>query len=249
MAWPFPAIWESAPPEFTLHDNDVHLWLAAVPDCLPHLESLRELLDAEERDRAVRFHFQRDRERYIIARGVLRRLLATYLSTSHFAFTVNKFGKPSLQPPHNAFHFNVSHSRDLVLFGFTRGLEIGADVEAIRPDFATLEIANRFFAPDEAVTLTQLSDSERIGAFFNCWTRKEAYIKARGIGLSLGLSTFAVTLKPGERAALTRVDNDATAPNRWTLLSLDVGADYRAAVAFEARDCNVSCFRWGGNPS
>jgi 4'-phosphopantetheinyl transferase len=179
----------------------------------------------------------------------LRRLLTTYLGTRHFAFTANKFGKPFLQPPHDALYFNVSHSRDLVLFGFTRGWEIGLDVEAIRPDFATLEIANRFFASDEAATLAQLDDSERVGAFFNCWTRKEAYIKARGIGLSLGLSTFAVTLEPGERATLTRVDNDADAPNRWTLLSLDVGLDYRAAVALEVRNCDVSCFRWGGNPS
>jgi 4'-phosphopantetheinyl transferase len=212
------------------------------------LETLRQVLDAEERERAARFHFERDRERYIIARGVLRRLLSTYLGTSQFALTTNKFGKPFLQPPHNTLHFNVSHSRDLALFGFTRMGEIGADVECIRPDFATQEIANRFFAPDEAATLAQLDESERAGAFFNCWTRKEAYIKARGIGLSLGLSTFAVTLKPDETAALIRVDNEADAPTRWTMLNLDVGADYRAATAFEGVG-NVSCFRWGGNPS
>ena len=231
-----------------LGDNEVHLWLAAVPDCLEDLKTFREVLDADERERAARFHFERDRERYIVARGVLRLLLNAYLGTSQFALTTNKFGKPFLQAPHNTLHFNVSHSRDLALFGFTLVSEIGADVENIRPDFATLEIANRFFAPDEAATLAQLSDSERAAAFFNCWSRKEAYIKARGIGLSLGLSTFAVTLKPGEPAALIRVDNDADAPARWTMLNLDVGAEYRAAAAFEGGG-NVSCFRWGGNPS
>jgi 4'-phosphopantetheinyl transferase len=248
MAWPFPVIWKSAPRPIIPGENEVHLWLAAVPDCISSLETLRKVLDAEERERAARFHFERDRERYIIARGVLRRLLSTYLGTSQFALTTNKFGKPFLQPPHNTLHFNISHSRDLALFGFTRMGEIGADVECIRPDFATQEIANRFFAPDEAATLAQLDESERAGAFFNCWTRKEAYIKARGIGLSLGLSTFAVTLKPGETAALIRVDNEADAPMRWTMLNLDVGADYRAAAAFEGIG-NVSCFRWGGNPS
>jgi len=248
MAWPFPAIWKSAPPQVILGENGVHLWLAAVPDCLPDLETLREVMDAEERERAARFHFERDCERYIVARGVLRLLLSTYLGTSQFALTTNKFGKPFLQPPHDTLHFNVSHSRDLALFGFARVSEIGVDVESIRPDFATLEIANRFFAPDEAATLAQLVEAERAGAFFNCWTRKEAYIKARGIGLSLGLGTFAVTLKPGEAAALVRVDNDADAPARWTMLNLDVGAEYRAAAAFEGGG-NVSCFRWGGNPS
>lgn len=248
MAWPFPAIWKSARAPIFFGDNEVHLWLAAVPDCLAELETLREVLDAEERERAARFHFERDCKRYIVARGVLRLLLSTYLGTSQFALTTNKFGKPSLQPPHETLHFNVSHSRGLALFGFTRVNEIGVDVESIRPDFATLEIANRFFAPDEAATLAQLVESERAGAFFNCWTRKEAYIKARGIGLSLGLGTFAVTLKPGERAALVRVDNDADAPTRWTMLDLDVGAEYRAAATFEGGG-NVSCFRWGGNPS
>ena len=248
MSWPFPAIWKSAPPPNIPGENEVHLWLAAVPDCLPDLETLREALNAEERERAARFHFKRDCERYIVARGVLRLLLTTYFGTSQFALTTNKFGKPLLQPPHDTLHFNVSHSRDLALFGFTRMGEIGADVECIRPDFATQEIANRFFAPDEAATLTQLGEGERAGAFFNCWTRKEAYIKARGIGLSLGLSTFTVTLKPGEAAALIRVDNDAGAPTRWTMLDLDVGAEYRAAAAFEGGG-NVSCFRWGGNPS
>jgi len=248
MAWPFPAIWRSAPPSIIAGENEVHVWLAAVPDCLGDLEKLREVLEAEERERASRFHFDRDRERYIVARGVLRLLLGTYLGTSQFALTTNKFGKPFLQPPHDTLHFNVSHSRDLALFGFTRVNEIGVDVESIRPDFATQEIANRFFAPDEAATLAQLGESERAGAFFNCWTRKEAYIKARGIGLSLGLGTFAVTLKPGEPAALVRVDNDAGATGRWTMLNLDVGAEYRAAAAFEGGG-NVSCFRWGGNPS
>ena len=248
MAWPFPAIWKSTPPPLILGDDEVHLWLAAVPDCRSDLEKLRDVLDAGERERAARFHFERDRERYIVARGVLRLLLGSYLGTSQFALTTNKFGKPFLQPPHDALHFNVSHSRDLALFGFTRVSEIGTDVESIRPDFATQEIANRFFAPDEAAILMQVAESERAGAFFNCWTRKEAYIKARGIGLSLGLSTFAVTLKPGEPATLVRVDNDAGAPGRWTMLSLDVGAEYRAAAALEGAG-SVSCFRWGGNPS
>jgi 4'-phosphopantetheinyl transferase len=249
MAWPFPPLWKAAPPQLTFGENDVHLWLAAVPDCLPQLSRLRDLLTPEERERAARFHFERDRDRYAIARAILRDLLASYLGTAQFAFATNSHGKPFLEPPHQSLEFNVSHSGDLVLFGFTRAGEIGVDVERIRPDFATLEIANRFFAPDEAKVLAALSESERTAAFFNCWTRKEAYIKARGVGLSLGLNTFAVTLRPNEPAALVRVDADSDAPKRWTLLDLAVSDDYRAAAAFEARECLISCFRWGHNPS
>jgi 4'-phosphopantetheinyl transferase len=129
-------------------------------------------------------------------------------------------------------HFNVSHSRDLALFGFTRVSEIGADVESIRPDFATQEIANRFFRADEGRDTGAVGGERARGRpFFNCWTRKEAYIKARGHRAVTGLSTFAVTLKPGEPAALVRVDEDVGAPARWTMLNLDVGAEYRA------RDC------------
>ena len=249
MAWPFPPLWKAAPTQLTLGKSDVHLWLASVPDCLPQLARLRELLTPDERERAARFHFERDRDRYAIARAILRDLLASYIGTSQFAFATNNHGKPSLEPPHHPLEFNVSHSGDLVLFGFTRTCEIGVDVERIRPDFATLEIANRFFAPDEAKVLAGLSERERTAAFFNCWTRKEAYIKARGVGLSLGLSTFAVTLKSSELPALVRVDADPDAPNRWTILDLAVGDDYRAAAAFEALECSMSHFRWGHNPS
>src|SRR5688500_8249078 len=150
MAWPFPPLWKTPPAQLSLGENHVHLWLAAAPDCMDGLPRLRELLTPEERERADRFHFQRDRDRYVIGRGVLRDRLAVYLGTPEFAFATNKYGKPSLQPPHEDLEFNVSHSRDLALFGFTRSRPIGVDVEWIRPDFATLEIAQRFFAADES---------------------------------------------------------------------------------------------------
>lgn len=245
----FPLIWKSPPPQLSLGENEVHLWLAAVPDCLGQLPALRALLDASEQGRADRFHFQHDRERHVVSHGILRTLLARYLGTERFTFTTNPHGKPSLQPPHDAVQFNVSHSRDLALFGFTRAGAIGVDVEWIRPDFATIEIARRFFAPDETARLEGLAPSERASGFFNCWSRKEAYIKARGFGLSLGLHTFAVTLTPGEPAALARVDGDSHAPNRWTMLDLEAGPDYRAAAAFEFRDAPVRHFHWGTDPS
>jgi 4'-phosphopantetheinyl transferase len=249
MAWPLPAAWKTASPQLVPGKNEVHLWLAAVPDCIGQLPKLEKLLTPEERERACRFVFVRDRERYTVARGVLRDLLARYLGSQEFTIGANAHGKPRLESPGSDLEFNVSHSRDLALFGFTRGTAIGVDVEWIRPDFATAEIARRFFAKDEASALEALPESERVRGFFDCWSRKEAYIKARGVGLSLGLSTFAVTLSPGEPVALVRVDTDPEAPKRWTLLNLEAGSDYCAAAAFEARDFTIEQYRWGTNPS
>lgn len=249
MPWALPSVWKAAPSQLTLGDNDVHLWLVATPDAVPELARLRDMLSADERERSEQFHFERDRDRYVIARGVLRDLLGRYLGTRKLAFTTNQFGKPSLQEPREPIEFNVSHSRDLALFGLTRGRPIGVDVEWIRPDFATLEIANRFFAQDEARVLAGLAEEDRPSAFFHCWTRKEAYIKARGVGLSLGLDTFSVTLKPGEPAALLRDDKDRAATARWTILSVETGLEYRAAAAFESRACQITHYRWGPNPS
>jgi 4'-phosphopantetheinyl transferase len=246
---PLADLWKPPSRDLELGPHDVHLWIAAVPDCLPALNDYQSVLAEDERDRAARFHFEHDRRRYAITRGILRKLLARYLGRSDVSFACNRYGKPALAASTSALRFNVAHSRDLALFGFTLQHEIGVDVEWIRPDFATTDVAQRFFAPDEAIALTALPQAARVQGFFSCWTRKEAYIKARGMGLSLGLHGFAVTFAPGEPAALIRVDDDPTAPHRWTMSDLATTDGYAAAMAIEARDLAVSHFRWGTDPS
>jgi 4'-phosphopantetheinyl transferase len=247
--WPLAELWKAPSRDLELGPHDVHLWIAAIPDCLPALDCYQSVLADDERERAARFHFEHDRWRYAITRGILRKLLGRYVGRTDVTLTCNRYGKPALEDRASALRFNVAHSRDLALFGFILKHEVGVDVEWIRPDFATTDIAQRFFAPDEASALAALPQPVRVQGFFNCWTRKEAYIKARGMGLSLGLHSFAVTFAPGEPAALIRVDGDPTGPQRWTMSDLPTTEGYAAAVAVEARALELHHFRWGTDPS
>jgi len=236
--------WGTPPRELGLENNEVHLWLITLPTQLDFLPGYRLRLTDEERERADRFHFPEDRARFTLGRAALRSLLMRYTGATDISLALNEYGKPYLAHPATSLQFNVAHSGDLVLLGFTRGHLIGVDVERLRPDFATTEIANRFFAPDEAAIVAALPEPDRAQGFFNCWSRKEAYIKARGLGLSLPLSSFSVVFTCGEPPALLRVDNDPTAPQRWTILDLPTCEAYAAAAAFEARDLNISQFLW-----
>ncbi|MCI0744905.1 MAG: 4'-phosphopantetheinyl transferase superfamily protein [Verrucomicrobia subdivision 3 bacterium] len=240
----FAQIWQPATNNIQLTDREVHLWIAAVPDCLPQLSDFTALLSDDERACASRFHFERDRQRYTVVRGILRKLLAQYLGHSGFSFAYNAYGKPTLGGPSSRLHFNVAHSCDLALFGFTREHEIGVDIEWMRPDFASADLAQRFFAPDEAMALAALPQPLRTQGFFNCWTRKEAWIKARGMGLSLPLHSFAVTLHPDKPAALIRVDGDPAAPQCWSIQALDTSEGYAAAMAIECTNCLPKFFSW-----
>jgi 4'-phosphopantetheinyl transferase len=236
--------WQTPPRELQLQDNEVHLGLMALPTQFESLPTYKSRLTDEERQRADRFHFPEDRARFTLGRAALRILLMRYSGLADISLALNEYGKPFLAQPGTSLQFNVAHSGDLVLLGFTRGRSIGVDVERLRPDFATTEIADRFFAPDEAAIVAALPEPERARGFFNCWTRKEAYIKARGLGLSLPLHSFSVTFTANESPALLRADNDPTAPQRWTIVDLPTCDGYAAATAFEARGLNVSSFLW-----
>ena len=170
------------------------------------IQSFLHTLAADEQARAERFHFERDREHFIVARGVLRAILGRYLNRApeRLSFCYGAHGKPALagEAGADAIRFNVSHSHGVALYAVTRGREVGIDLERIRFDLAVLEIAERFFSRREVATLRTLPTEAQRQAFFRCWTRKEAYIKARGEGLSLPLDQFDVSLAPGEPAAL-----------------------------------------------
>jgi 4'-phosphopantetheinyl transferase len=160
-------------------------------------------------------------------------------------FQYNEFGKPllagGLHPP---VQFNVSHSGDLVLVALSRGRAVGVDVEYMRMDIATEEIAARFFSAAECSALATVAPALRYAAFFACWTRKEAYLKARGDGLSLVLSQFDVSLLPGDEARLLATRHDATEVHRWNLRALDGGDGYQAALAVEGGSWKLKCWNW-----
>jgi 4'-phosphopantetheinyl transferase len=231
----------------TLRAGAVHVWLADLGKLLPHRERIAGALAREERERAARFRFDQHRRRFELTRGTLRALLARYtgIPADQIAFSYNVHGKPLLEPAAGrpSLHFNTSHSGDFAVFAFTNAGRVGVDIEQVRTgNERWLEIARRFFAPGEADRLESWPEHERALGFFTCWTRKEAFVKARGDGIFAGLSSFEVTAAHGEGARLVRVDGDPDAPNRWWLRSIAAIPGYAAAVAVEANDCELLCF-------
>jgi 4'-phosphopantetheinyl transferase len=245
--WHRPDSWPQLSP------GEVHVWRAALEVTAADLQRFLTTLSSDERARAERFRFERDRRRFIAGRGLLRAVLAGYVSTApeSLGFTYNEYGRPSLdnerlQPP---LHFNVSHSGEVALYAVARGRQLGVDVEWMRRDVACEEIARRFFAPGEVERFLSLPPSDRTTAFFACWTRKEAYIKAKSRGLSIPLDQFEVTLGPDESAELLRVEWDADESRRWSLVELPMDTGYKAALAVEGRDWTLRQWEWDRDTS
>src|SRR5581483_3374559 len=174
--------WNTPPPNILLQDNEVHVWRASLNAPLADIASLKRLLTDEEVARAERFYFEKGRHGYIVTHGILRILLGRYLGvdTRQLRFGTNAYGKPSVEnPAHGAqLHFNLSHTNELVVFAFTYLEEVGIDIEYMRANVEYEELAKHFFSPYENTVLHNLPEDMKQEAFFNCWTRKEAYIKA-----------------------------------------------------------------------
>src|SRR6267142_2484587 len=220
-----------------LRADEVHVWLATLAE--HSVDSLRSLLTEDELARADRFHFAKDRNHYTVARGLLRKLLASYLvaEPAELRFSYAEKGKPALlESQRHSLNFNLAHSNGMAIFAFALGREVGIDLEFIRDDLADEKIAERFFSQSEIETLTKLPLELRKRAFFDCWTRKEAYIKARGEGLSMPLDEFDVSLAPGAEAALLRNHKEPGEVMRWSMQSLAVPAGFVAALVVSGHD-------------
>lgn len=209
----------------------------------------QSVLSSDESARAARYHFAADRQRFAASRAWLRMILANYLATDakRLDFSYSSKEKPSLAPEFagSGVTFNVSHSGGIALLAFTRQREIGVDVEQVRHNSDLEAIARRFFSERERRELLALPEHERAAAFFRCWTRKEAYIKATGDGLSLPLSQFDVSLAPGEKNALLATRPNESEAGRWLLREVPAGTGYVAALCVRGRDWNLS--DWSGN--
>jgi len=240
--------WRSPPETLVLASDEVHVWRAALEQPPPRVQSFRRNLAADERARAERFYFERDREHFIVARGVLRAILGGYLNRAPecLSFCYSSHGKPALAGEFegDAIRFSVSHSGGVALYAVTRGREVGIDLERIRSDLAVKEIAERFFSPREVATLRELPTEAQREAFFRCWTRKEAYIKARGEGLSLPLDQFDVSLAPGEPAAVLGTQHDSSEASRWSLQELTPAPGFVAALAVAGHGWSLTCWQW-----
>jgi len=239
--------WET-PPEFVKARRDeVHVWRACLDVQSSHVQRLALMLSADERERAERFRFQRHRDHFVAARVFLRILIGQYLQKEpdQIQFSYNPYGKPYLaQEGNHTPSFNLSHSEGLALYAVTRDREIGVDVEHVSERVDTDEVAQHHFSPSEIASIRALPQSLRQRAFFTCWTRKEAYLKAQGNGLSAALDSFSVSLKPAEPPALLNVQNDSEESSRWSFLAIDPDPGYVAAVAVEGRSPLLRCWEF-----
>jgi 4'-phosphopantetheinyl transferase len=230
-------------PGLALDASEVHLWQAAL-DGRP-ADIFESFLSPDELTRANRFHFLKDRNHFVVARGLLRNLLAAYLgvNSAELRFSYGAQGKPFLLlESQSQINFNVSHSHGRAAFAFSRGRELGIDLEYVKDDFDADLIANRFFSRAEVLSLRTVPADLRNQAFFNCWTRKEAYIKARGEGLSMPLDQFDVTLRPDEPAALLNNYREEREVSRWSMQSIPAPAGYAGALVGEGQDWKLKSF-------
>jgi 4'-phosphopantetheinyl transferase len=207
-----------------------------------------QLLSADERHKAARFRFAHDQLRYSVAHAFVRHVLGAYLGVAPLALTfgVGEYGKPHLirQAGQPDLRFNLSHSHDRALLAVALGREVGVDVEFARPlDDADL-IATSFFSLAERATLQTLPEEEKAAAFYRCWSRKEAVIKVMGLGLSMPLDGFDVTLAPDAPALLVAVRGTAADRGPWTLYDLPALAGFASALAVEKEVSGVVCATW-----
>jgi 4'-phosphopantetheinyl transferase len=218
---------------FELDTRNVHVWSIRTEASEAVAAAFERILAPDERDRAARFRFDHLRHSFVLAHGALRILLGRYLNASPagIQFNYGLRGKPTLAPL-ALIDFNMSHSGDLVVFAFTRGCEIGVDLEQIHSIQDMQDIADRFFCHEEAAELMSLPVNQRERAFFLCWTRKEAYIKAIGDGLSAPLNGFRVTMQPTQPVRFIHIAHDTNAAKDWTLQDLQLASNYVAALAY-----------------
>jgi 4'-phosphopantetheinyl transferase len=245
-----------------LAPDEIHVWRVPLNQSSTRIPELRAILSEEERARADRFHFEKDRHQFIESRATLRLLLSQYLNVppAGMTYSLTAHGKPHLSD--SDLRFNLSRRDGLALIAFAQGREIGIDVELVRQDLDLFEIAEVSFSESELTAWKGLPQAEQAAGFYNCWTRKEAFIKAIGEGFSFPLKQFDVSLTPGDPAQLLALRRDeSTSPpwergrprpqsdeitpaDHWTLQNVPVPDGYAAALAFEAPTAEVTCHDW-----
>jgi 4'-phosphopantetheinyl transferase len=221
--------------------DEIHVWHAALDREGKRLGQLESTLSLEEKARADRFHFVNDRNRFVAARGLLRELLGRYLqqAPASLEFSYGLHGKPSLSGENasSGLCFNLSHSSGLAVYAIARERNLGIDVEHVRPESAGEDIARRYFSAREVSDLRMLPPEAKVDGFFHCWTRKEAYLKATGMGLQIPLDSFSVSLLPGKPAQFL-----GGVESRWHMAAYHPADGYAAAVVYDGAPCSIKYF-------
>ena len=239
--------WRTSPADISLSESAVDVWLISLAQPSDVDGSFADVLSSAERERAARFKFDKHRRLYVNAHAALRSILSSYLKTARadLQFVNGINGKPSLAAEFAAsgLQFNLSHSHEMALLGVTRRHEIGVDIERIKEDYGFDEVAERFFTAKEVSELRALPVHLQRQAFFKCWTSKEAFLKAKGTGLSGKLDEVEITLSDEQRVKI-----HASVPG-WTLMELNPDGNYEAALVVEGDSLPVNCYRWDPAPA
>jgi len=226
--------------EFSIAKREIHIWIVRLIATDDHVSALFHLCSSDEKARAQAFRFEHHRRLFIIGRGLLRAILGRYLGQTpeQVCFRYGTKGKPALErsglPP---LYFNLSHSDNCVIYAVTHENELGVDVERVRQIAEAESTASHFFSPEECKDLCSVDASHRVEAFLNCWTRKEAYLKAVGDGLCAPLDRFQVSLKPEYPAAFLNFAGGMQDASRWSLHHLTPAEGYIGALAIPAVSC------------
>jgi 4'-phosphopantetheinyl transferase len=218
----------------------VVVWLAQLPQLRDSLPALEALLDDRERERAAKFRFAEDRARFVAGRGLLRHGLRHYAPQVPVELVYSSLGRPMLPGGHEALQFSISHTRDLVALAFANGAQVGIDLEYMQAAVDQLELAERIMSEDDFRAFALLPHGERKAAFYRVWTRKEAYLKARGEGIATGLRDVSVSFTAEATASLT--DGRDAGSTGWRLHALSLPEGYAGCVACDAAKRPVLCF-------
>ena len=235
-------IWSPSPTDLPPLEQTVHVWAVRLDDASVDLDRGRDLLSPDERQRAARFKFERDRRRYLVAHVALHAILSRYLqfASATLCFDTGTNGKPKLPSEHapSGVEFNLSHSNEMALLAVTHGREVGVDVEYDKENFEFQEVAERFFTPREVAAMRSLPAHLQRPAFFKCWTSKEAFLKAKGTGLSGKLDEVAISLTTEQRVQIN------ASVLGWSLAELTPGDGYEGALAIQGALAPIKCYQW-----
>jgi 4'-phosphopantetheinyl transferase len=227
--------------------GEIHLWQICLRQSFSTVKNLFDSLSPDERERAGKYRFRKDRERFIVTRGAVREILSGYLAIApdRIGFSYNGFGKPFLknETRGEGVFFNVSASREIALCAVARGSEIGVDIEFIGDEPASPEVVERFFSPREAESIAALGGKRQTSAFFHCWTRKEAFIKGVGVGLTYPLKNFSVPVGE-EKMNDFSIADPFRKTRRWSLTTVYPSSEYVAALAVEFVKPTIKFRQW-----
>lgn len=240
--------WEIPTEDFPLDPNNVHIWKISLTPPPPQLPELHKLLSSDEQDRAQRMKFRQPQQTFIITRAVLRLIVGRYIhaEAQSLRFSQGPHGKPflihpTLTPP---IFFNLSHSHQLALLAFALNREVGIDLEYKHRERNYPSLINRVCSDQEKSILASLAPSQQNYGFLTCWTRKEAYVKGTGKGLTIPLNSITVSRPPSTRVPLLQLDDDNQESSRWTMHDIQIDRDYTAALVVAGHDWHPSYWEW-----